>query len=144
MLAASVTSFDAADPLAGLSVGEVRNPLPTGGWARVRVKAAALNQHDVWSLRGVGLSADELPRVLGCDAAGLDDDGNEVVVHGVIGDPDAGRGDETKDPNRSLLSERFDGALAEFVVVPARHLVPKPAELLSLIHISEPKRQAES
>ncbi len=35
---------------------------------------------------------------------GLDDDGNEVVVHGVIGDPDAGRGDETKDPNRSLLS----------------------------------------
>jgi NADPH:quinone reductase-like Zn-dependent oxidoreductase len=103
--------------------------LPTGGWARVRVKAAALNQHDVWSLRGVGLSADELPRVLGCDAAGLDDEGNEVVVHGVIGDPDAGRGDETKDPNRSLLSERFDGALAEFVVVPARNLVPKPADL---------------
>jgi len=129
MLAASVTSFDAADPLAGLSVGEVRNPLPTGGWARVRVKAAALNQHDLWSLRGVGLSADELPRVLGGDAAGLDDNGNEVVVHGVIGDPDAGRGDETKDPNRSLLSERFDGALAEFVVVPARNLVPKPAEL---------------
>jgi len=48
---------------------------------------------------------------------------------GVIGDPDAGRGDETMDPNRSLLSERFDGALAEFVVVPARNLVPKPVEL---------------
>ena len=129
MLAVSVTAFDAGDPLAGLSVGEVPNPSPAQGWARVQVKAAALNQHDIWSLRGVGLRADELPRILGCDAAGLDDDGNEVVVHGVIGDPDAGRGDETMDPNRSLLSERHDGALAEFVVVPARNLVPKPAGL---------------
>ena len=129
MLAASVTSFDNAEPLTGLTVGEVRNPSPPDGWARVHVKAAALNQHDIWSLRGIGLQADELPRVLGCDAAGLDDDGNEVVVHAVIGDPDAGRGDETLDPNRSLLSERFDGALAEFVVVPARNLVPKPAGL---------------
>jgi NADPH:quinone reductase-like Zn-dependent oxidoreductase len=129
MQAVSATSFDAADPLAGLTVGEVRNPSPPPGWARVQVKAAALNQHDVWSLRGVGLSADDLPRVLGCDAAGLDDEGNEVVVHGVIGDPDAGRGDETLDPKRSLLSERFDGALAEFVVVPARNLVPKPVGL---------------
>jgi NADPH:quinone reductase-like Zn-dependent oxidoreductase len=129
MLAVSATAFDAADPLAGLTVGEVRNPSPPDGWSRVRVKAAALNQHDLWSLRGIGLRADELPRILGCDAAGLDENGNEVVVHGVIGDPDAGRGDETKDPNRSLLSERFDGALAEFVLVPARNLVPKPAEL---------------
>jgi NADPH:quinone reductase-like Zn-dependent oxidoreductase len=129
MLAVSVTSFDAADPLVGLTVGDVRNPLPPAGWARVHVKAAALNQHDLWSLRGVGLRADQLPRILGCDAAGLDDDGNEVVVHGVIGNPDAGRGDETMDPQRSLLSEKYDGALAESVVVPARNLVPKPAEL---------------
>jgi len=129
MLAASVTAFDGVNPLTGLTVGEVRNPSPPAGWARVHVKAAALNQHDLWSLRGVGLRADELPRVLGCDAAGVDDEGNAVVVHGVIGDPDAGRGDETMDPNRSLLSERFDGGLAESVVVPARNLVPKPADL---------------
>ena len=31
--------------------------------------------------------------ILGCDAAGIDEDGNEVVVHAVISDP-AGRGDE--------------------------------------------------
>jgi NADPH:quinone reductase-like Zn-dependent oxidoreductase len=129
VLAVSVSAFDSADPLSGLSVGEVRNPSLPDGWARVRVAAAALNHHDLWSLRGVGLRADQLPRILGCDAAGLDDGGNAVVVHGVIGDADAGRGDETMDPQRSLLSENYDGAFAESVVVPARNLVPKPAGL---------------
>ena len=76
----------------------------------VRLRAAALNHHDLWSLRGVGLSADALPMVLGCDGAGVDPDGNEVIVHAVIGDPDF-RGDETLDPKRSLLSERYDGTL---------------------------------
>ncbi len=66
--------------------------------------------------------------ILGCDAAGVDDDGNEVVVHSVISDPDW-RGDETFDPRRSLLSERHAGTFAEQVVVPARNLVPKPAAL---------------
>jgi NADPH:quinone reductase-like Zn-dependent oxidoreductase len=129
MLAATATSLDPGDPLAGLTVGEVPDPSPPAGWAVVRVKAAALNHHDLWSLRGMGLTAAQLPRVLGCDAAGIDEDGNEVVVHGVIGDPDAGRGDETMDPNRSLLSELHDGTLAEFVAVPARNLVSKPAAL---------------
>ena len=66
--------------------------------------------------------------ILGCDAAGVDEDGNEVIVHSVIGDP-AWRGDETLDPRRSLLSERHQGTFAERVAVPRRNLVPKPAEL---------------
>ncbi len=66
--------------------------------------------------------------ILGCDAAGVDPDGNEVVVHAVISDP-AWKGDETLDPKRSLLSERYQGTLAEKVVVPARNVVPKPAGL---------------
>ena len=59
--------------------------MPPDGWVTVTVKAAALNHHDVWTLRGVGISADRLPIVLGCDAAGLDPDGNPVIVHSVIG-----------------------------------------------------------
>ena len=35
--------------------------------------------------------------ILGCDAAGVDEDGNEVVVHGVIGDP-RWTGDEADRP----------------------------------------------
>ena len=81
------------------------------------VKAASLNHHDLWSLRGVGLGEDKLPMILGCDAAGLDEDGNEVVVHAVISS-DGWRGDETFDPRRSLLSERYQGTLAERVAVP--------------------------
>jgi NADPH:quinone reductase-like Zn-dependent oxidoreductase len=94
----------------------------------ITVKAASLNHHDLWSLRGVGLAKDNLPMILGCDAAGIDADGNEVVAHSVIGDPDW-LGDETLDPRRSLLSERYPGTFAEKVAVPRRNLLPKPREL---------------
>lgn len=128
MLAAYAARIDPDDPLSGLEIGDRPAPEPPDGWAVVTVRAASLNHHDLWSLRGVGLPADRLPMILGCDAAGLDEDGNEVVVHAVISDP-AWRGDETFDPKRSLLSERFQGALAEQVAVPRANLVPKPAGL---------------
>ncbi len=128
MLAAYAAQISADDPLAGLVVGERPEPSTPDGWAVVHVKAAALNHHDVWSLRGVGLAEGRLPMILGCDAAGVDDQGNEVVVHAVISDPDW-VGDETLDPKRSLLSELHQGTLAERVVVPRRNLVPKPESL---------------
>src|SRR6202011_884593 len=59
----------------------------------------------------------------------IDADGHEVVVRAVIAAADAGGGDETLDPRRSLLSERYDGVFAERVCVPRRNLVPKPAAL---------------
>lgn len=127
MLAVTAARINADDPLAGLAIGEHAEPAPPPGWTTVSVRATALNHHDIWSLRGVGLSADRLPIVLGCDAAGLDADGNEVVVHAVVGDPEAGSGDETLDPSRSLLSERYDGTFAERVAVPRRNLLAKPA-----------------
>ena len=128
MLAVTAASIDPDDPLSGLEIGERPDPEPADGWASVTVRAAALNHHDLWTLKGVGISEDRLPIVLGCDAAGVDADGNEVIVHSVICSPDW-QGDETLDPRRSLLSERYDGTLAERVVVPRRNLVPKPAAL---------------
>ena len=129
MFAVTAARFDADNPLAGLELGERPDPSPPEGWETVTVKAASLNHHDVWTLRGVGISADRLPIILGCDAAGVDGTGNEVVVHSVIGDPLAAGGDETLDPARSLLSERYDGTFAERVMVPRRNLLPKPAAL---------------
>jgi NADPH:quinone reductase-like Zn-dependent oxidoreductase len=129
MFAVTATGFDAENPIAGLALGDHAEPAPPAGWTTVTVKAASLNHHDVWSLRGVGLAADRLPMILGCDAAGIDEDGNDVVVHAVIGDAGAAGGDETFDPARSLLSERFDGTFAERLAVPRRNLVPKPAAL---------------
>src|SRR6516164_8928606 len=119
MFAVTAARISPEDPLAALSLGDHPDPSPPDGWVTVTVRAASLNHHDVWTLRGVGVSADRLPIVLGCDAAGVDEDGNEA---------DYG-GDETLDPRRSLLSERYDGTFADKVAVPRRNLVPKPPSL---------------
>jgi NADPH:quinone reductase-like Zn-dependent oxidoreductase len=129
MFAVTAARIDADDPLGALELGEHPDPSPPDGWTTVTVRAAALNHHDVWTLRGVGISADRLPIVVGCDAAGVDQDGNDVIVHAVIGDPTVAGGDETLDPRRSLLSERYDGTFADRVAVPRRNLVPMPAAL---------------
>lgn len=113
------------DPLSALVVGERPEPEVPDGWTLVQVKAASVNHHDVWTLKGVGIAADRFPMILGCDAAGVDEDGNEVVVHSVIGEGP----DETLDPKRTLLSELHPGTFADLVAVPAENVIPKPAEL---------------
>ena len=128
MLAVFADRFSQDDPLSALQVGERPDPEVPDGWTTVTVKAASLNHHDLFSLRGVGLREESLPMILGCDAAGYDEDGNEVVVHAVISDP-SWMGDETLDPKRSLLSERYQGTFAEKVAVPRSNVVPKPASL---------------
>jgi len=128
MFAVFAESINPESPLDGLTVGEQPGPDVPDGWTTVTVKAASINHHDVWSLRGVGLSSEALPMTLGCDAAGFDEDGNEVLVHAVISDPHW-LGDETLDPKRSLLSERYAGTFADQVAVPKRNVVPKPAGL---------------
>ncbi|CUU58806.1 NADPH:quinone reductase [Parafrankia irregularis] len=129
MLAAAAVAINPDDPLSGLRVGDQPAPVVPEGWTTVSVRAAALNHHDLFSLRGVGLPAERLPMILGCDAAGVSADGAEVIVHAVIGDPARGGGDETLDPSRTLLSELHPGTLAEQVAVPRANLVPKPASL---------------
>ncbi|MFF1957009.1 zinc-binding dehydrogenase [Streptomyces sp. NPDC058220] len=117
------------DPLAGLRTGEWPEPSARAGWTTVSVRAAALNHHDLWTLRGVAVQPGQLPVILGSDAAGVDEEGNAVIVYPVIGDPLAGGGDETMDPAVQFLSVHHPGTLAERVSVPVRCLVPKPAEL---------------
>ena len=52
MFAVYAESFAPDDPLSALSVGERPDPTPPDGWTTIDVKAAALNHHDLWSLRG--------------------------------------------------------------------------------------------
>jgi NADPH:quinone reductase-like Zn-dependent oxidoreductase len=122
MRAAYASTVKPDEPLAALTVGELPAPTPPEGWVTVDVRASSLNHHEIWSLRGVGLPADRLPMILGCDAAGVDPDGNEVVVYPVVPDPGDPRG-------MSLLSEHFPGTLADQVAVPRENLVPKPVGL---------------
>ncbi|MFR9674220.1 zinc-binding dehydrogenase [Streptomyces sp. TR02-1] len=126
MFAAYAARIDKDQPLSGLELGERPEPETPPGWATVDVRAASLNHHDLWSLRGVGLGEELLPMILGCDAAGVDADGNEVVLYSVIGA--TGHGVGPREP-RSILTERYQGTFAERVAVPQWNVVRKPKEL---------------
>ncbi len=130
MRAAVAVSQSDTDPIAGLRLAhDWPAPQPRSGWTRVRLSHASLNPHDVWTLRGIGHPADRLPIVLGCDGAGVTDDGREVVIHPVLAEAARGGGDQTMDPQRALLSETIDGALADEILVPDDLLVTRPASL---------------
>jgi NADPH:quinone reductase-like Zn-dependent oxidoreductase len=128
--AAVAVRTDPDDPMAALELrSDWPRPEPGPGQVPVRLAATTVNMHDIWTLRGVGVRPEQFPLVLGCDIVGWDTDGNEVMVTGAFGDPDAGFGDETLDPNRTLVSEDLPGSFAEWTIVPARNVIPKPAWL---------------
>jgi NADPH:quinone reductase-like Zn-dependent oxidoreductase len=128
--AAVAVRIDEADPLSALELKDSWPiPQPKANQARIRVAATTVNMHDLWTLRGVGVKPESFPRILGCDIVGWDDDGREVMVTGCFGDPDAGAGDETFDPNRSLVSEDLPGSFGEYTVVPTRNVITKPSWL---------------
>lgn len=129
MRAVVASKISADHPAGAVEVVDLPEPAATDGQVRVQVRAASLNHHDLWSLRGVGLDESRLPFVLGSDVAGVTEDGREVLVHALVADPDRGGGDELLDPERGMLADALRGGLAEVVAVPARNLVDKPASL---------------
>ena len=75
MKAVYASTVNHADPLAALAVGEQPEPQARPFWSTVSVRAVTVNHHDVWSLQGVGLAAEQTPMILGTDAVGvLDED----------------------------------------------------------------------
>lgn len=132
---ASGINYD--DPLSVLAVGEQPEPASRENWATIDVCAASVNHHDVWSLQGVGLRAEQTPMILGTDAAGiLRQDvgsgrgalhaGDEVVLYTFIGTDGAGVGPGER---RTILSEKYPGTMAEQASVPAANVFPKPRNL---------------
>lgn len=129
MQAVYATGIDSEAPLGVLAIGECPEPHVPVGWTRVHVRAASLNHHDLWTLRGVGVRPEHVGTPLGTDAAGVTDDGREVIIHAVLGTAGPGE-DETLAPDLHLLSEAgVSGTHAELVAAPERNLIPKPAEL---------------
>ncbi|HEX2300995.1 MAG TPA: zinc-binding dehydrogenase [Pseudonocardiaceae bacterium] len=128
MFAVYAAELNPDDPLAALRIGDRPDPDVPEGSVAVTVRAASLNMHDLWTLRGVGIKPDQFPMILGCDGAGVLPDGSEVVLYPVVSSP-GWVGDETLDPGRTLLTEKLQGSFADTVVVPQRNVVPKPAGL---------------
>jgi NADPH:quinone reductase-like Zn-dependent oxidoreductase len=116
------------DPLSALRLGDRPLGEVPPGWAVVNVRAATLNMHDISTLRGVGMEAGQYPMTLGCDGAGVLEDGTEVVVHALVNAEDW-VGPETLDPGRTVLSELHQGSFAERLLVPRRNAIPKPASI---------------
>ncbi|MBC5824957.1 MAG: zinc-binding dehydrogenase [Candidatus Eremiobacteraeota bacterium] len=145
MRAAYATKMGGDAPLNNLEIGERPEPTAGPGEARIRVRAATLNHHDYWTLRGVVGSPITLPRILGCDAAGVVDSygpdapagvpppGSDVIVYQMKFCGECGAcadGDPMLCRRFEMLSDvGMEGSFAEYVVVPAVHVLPKPARL---------------
>ena len=114
MKAVYASTVNHADPLAALAVGEQPEPQARPFWSTVSVRAVTVNHHDVWSLQGVGLAAEQTPMILGTDAVGiLDEDipgkhglkaGSEVVLYTFVGTDGAG---VAPGERRTILSEKY-------------------------------------
>lgn len=129
MLAIRLVRPDPADPLSSVEIGEAPpRPVPAG-WVTVTLRAASLNRSDVWAMRGDSVPGGLLPVILGADGAGVDEDGNEVIIYPIIASTLRGHGDQMQDPQLRMLSQGVDGTFARQVAVPRENLVPKPAEL---------------
>lgn len=132
-------------PLDNLSIGERPEPQPGPGEVRVRVRAATLNRHDYFTLQGVVAYPFEPPRILGCDAAGVvdrygpdrppdsPDPGTPVTVYPVTfcgSCTGCGSDDPMLCARFTLLSDGDrEGSFSDFLVVPARCVLPKPEAL---------------
>ena len=121
-------------PLDALRCDVLRVPSPPEGWVRVKMTASSLNQHDVFTLRGVTTPDTKFPVTLGNEGVGMLDDGTEVLIYPVMSD-DAQTQDQdpgydiTVDPKRHVFGEKVKGLMSEYALVPAANLVPKPADL---------------
>ena len=121
---------------------QVPIPQPAAGKVRLKVHACALNWLDVGIRRGPQFGAIPLPMTTGVDisgevhAIGADVSGwlagDQVTVYSLVtcGHCEfCRRGDLTVCPQHQIIGEHINGGLAEYVIVPARNLIPKPKNL---------------
>ena len=111
MRAVYAAGVDYDDPLSVLEVGERPEPQSKPFWSTISVHASTVNHHDVWSLQGVGLSADATPMILGTDAAGVLEE--DIPVRKGL----------------TILSEKYAGTMAELTQVPSANVFAKPSNL---------------
>jgi len=104
-----------APDFAGCAVREVATPTPGPGEALVRIKAASVNFPDLLMTRGEYQLKPPLPFTPGLDFAG--------EVAGL------GEGVSGLEIGAAVVGGARTGAFAEFIVVPAKALKPKPARL---------------
>lgn len=118
-----------------LRIETIPDPTPGEGQILVNVKHAAFNRRDVFITQGL-YPGIELPRTLGSDGAGAvaalgAGVGGPAVGTPVVIDPMLGWGTDPAvwGKGNSILGMPHDGTFAEYVVVPAQNVHPKPEHL---------------
>jgi NADPH:quinone reductase-like Zn-dependent oxidoreductase len=104
------------------------DPEPAAGEVLISLRAASLNQLDVWVRRG--LPSVPKPRILGADGAGV----VAALGDGVAGFAEGDRvvinpGLEHGDGRITVIGEHTDGTHAELIAVPADNVHPVPDSL---------------
>lgn len=126
-------------------VGIEERPVPVPGPADVlvRVRAVGVNHLDLWVRRGVPGHPFPLPMVLGCDFSGeIAAVGSSAVANCRVGDAvcvapgfscgtcaQCLAGADNLCRGYGIFGEMRDGGCAEYAVVPAANVLPKPAEM---------------
>lgn len=130
----------------GVEKLELRDDIPvpdvTPGTVRVRLRAAALNRLDVFTLGGLPGVTITPPWIMGADGAGVIDavgdgvgwlsPGENVVINPGISDRTCEfclAGEQSMCVRFGLLGEHHPGTLAEYIVVPAVNVRPIPGNI---------------
>ncbi|CUU04084.1 NADPH:quinone reductase [Armatimonadetes bacterium GBS] len=140
MRAVRIHQFGTAENL--IYEDDVPEPTPLHGEVKVRVHACALNHLDIWVRNGIPAYQTPLPHILGSDIAGEVAEvgpgvtdwrpGDLVVIYPVIS---CGQcrfcrtGRENLCVQVQVIGAHRAGGYAEYIVVPARNLLPKPTIL---------------
>ncbi len=117
-------------------------PEPRAGQVLVKVRAIGVNHLDLWVRNGVPGHKFPLPMILGCDFSGEVAALGDGVTNAVVGDDVAIApgfscgtcraclaGDDNLCPKYGIFGETADGGCAEYAVVPAANLLPKPVTM---------------
>lgn len=121
---------------------DITEPILRPGNVIVRVKAVALNHLDIWVRMGALSVKPELPHILGSDISGVvervgeevDDikEGEEVVLIPSLSCGrcyECQRGYDNLCASYDIIGLRSKGGYAEFISVPSRNIIKKPANL---------------
>jgi NADPH2:quinone reductase len=98
-----------------LVIKEVPLPEPQPGWVRIRVRAFGVNESEVTSRKGLSSPDFTMPRVLGIECVG------------VVDEPPKGSDLKPGQKVATLMGgmgRSFDGAYAEYTVVPISQVIP--------------------
>lgn len=108
-----------------LTITELPKPQPKEGEKCIQIHYAALNHRDVYITKGQ-YAAIVTPVVLGSDGAGMDENGQEVIINPGF---DFGADERAQSSRFNMLGMPSNGTLSEYVCVPEKYIFPKSAHL---------------